>query len=134
MTIEQKVKDMILNQYKTLREFANHTDMPYGTIDGILRRGFGNSNVENVFKICKVLGISADELGNGRIVPVDKNIQRRSHMTDIDAIIDFTKKNIREYNDLTIDGLPMTQDEIEILLDAMDIGIGIIKRKRTRNK
>ena len=71
-------------------------------------------------------------MANNRIVPIDKTIQRRSHMTDIDAIIEFTKKNIKEYSDLTIDGLPMTQNEIEILLDAMDIGIGIIKRNRAR--
>lgn len=134
MTIEQKVKDLILKEHKTLKEFAKKTGIPYGTVDGILRRGFGNSNVENVFKICKTLGISADELANGRIIPIDKNIQHRTHLTEMNDIIIFTKKNIKDYDDLTIDGKPMSEDEIEILLDAFDIAVGIIKRNRERVK
>lgn len=132
MSIEDKLRDLILTRNKSLREFVQQTDLSYSTVDSILRRGIGNSSLSNILKLCSALGISADELANNRIVPIDKTIQRRSHMTDIDAIIEFTKKNIKEYSDLTIDGLPMTQDEIEILLDAMDIGIGIIKRNRAR--
>lgn len=132
MSIEDKLRDLILTRNKSLREFVQQTDLSYSTVDSILRRGIGNSSLSNILKLCSALGISADELANNRIVPIDKTIQRRSHMTDIDSIIEFTKKNIKEYSDLTIDGLPMTQDEIEILLDAMDIGIGIIKRNRAR--
>lgn len=97
-------------------------------------RGVANASIGNVLKICKALDISVDELANNRIVPSSENLQRRTHMTDIDAIISFTKRNIAEYNDLTIDGQPMTQNEVEMLLDALDIGLGIIKRNRERNK
>ena len=134
MTIEEKLKDLILTRYKSIREFVQHTDMSYSTVDSILRRGIANSSLTNVLKLCHVLDISADELANNKIVPVGKNIQSRSHLTEIDEIITYTKKNIQEYSDLTIDGQPMTQNEIEMLLDALDIGIGIIKRNRERDK
>lgn len=134
MTIEEKLKDLILTEYKSVRKFVQYADVPYSTVDTILKKGIANASVTNVIKICKALDISADELANNRIVPAGKNIQRRTHMTDIDAIIDFTKRNIHEYNDLTIDGEIMTQNEIEMLLDALDIGIGIIKRNRERKE
>ena len=132
MTIEEKIKDLIISRHKSLRAFVHTTDLSYSTVDSILRRGVANSSLTNVFKLCDALEISADELGNNKIVPKNTNIQRRSHMTEINDIISYTKRNIQEYDDLTIDGEPMTQNEIEMLLDALDIGIGIIKRNRAR--
>lgn len=135
MTIEEKLKDYILSNYKSLRNFVNSSgiDLPYSTIDGMLKRGIGNATIDNVLKICKTLNISADELANNRIVPINTTIQSRSYMTDIDKIIEYTKRNIHEYNDLTIDGQSMSENEIEMLLDGLDIAIGIIKRNRKRN-
>lgn len=134
MTTEEKLKEYILSRYKSIREFVSYTDLSYSTVDSILKRGVENSSVSNIIKICKVLGISADELATGKIIPSGQSIQTRSHMTDIDAIIEFTKRNITEYKDLTIEGSPLTENEIEMLLDALDIGIGIIKRNRKRNE
>lgn len=134
MTTEEKLKDLILSRYGTLKDFVPLTGLSYSTVDTILRRGIKKSSVSNIIKICQALGISTDELGNDRIVPVDKNIQNRSYMTEINDIITFTKKNIKEYDDLTIDGQPMSQDEIEMLLDGLDIAIGIIKRNRARGE
>lgn len=132
MTLEERLKEMILAEYKSVQNFANQTGIKYQTLVSILNRGVNNANIQNVFKICHSLGIDTNELADGKIIPVDKNIQQRSHMTDIDEIIAYTKRNLQEYNDLTIDGRPMTQNEIETLLDALDIGIGIIKRNRAR--
>ena len=134
MTVEQRVKEMILMQYKTLKDFAKKIDIPYGTVDGILRRGFGNSNVENVFKICKELGISADELGKGKIVPVENTIQRKLTITEMSDIITVTKRNIEEYHDLTIDGKLMSEEELNTMIDAMELTLEYIRRRRKREK
>lgn len=133
MTIEEKIKELILVRNKSVREFVLQTDLSYSTVDSILRRGIANSSMTNVLKLCKALNISADELADDKIVPIGETIQNRTHMTDIDTIIAFTRKNIQEYNDLTIGGQPLSQNEIEVLLDAIEIGIGIIKRNRGRN-
>lgn len=68
MTIEERLKDLILSKYKSIREFTNTIQIPYSTLDTILKRGIRNSNVDNVIKICESLNISADALANGDII------------------------------------------------------------------
>ena len=66
--IENKIKDIIIEKYGSVKRFANKIDVPYTTIDTILKRGMLNSNVLNVIKICKELDIDVDELANNKIV------------------------------------------------------------------
>ena len=134
MTIEEKLKEYILSKYKSIREFVNTSgiDMPYTTIDGMLKRGINNASVTNVIKLCNVLHISTDELAKGKIVPTGSVIQKRTHIKEIEKIIKFSKMNLQEYNDLTIDGETVTEDEMMILLDVFEMGIDLIKKKRDR--
>lgn len=60
--IEEELKNLILEKYNSLRNFAIKIDLPYTTLDSILKRGLSNSNVANVIKICKGLNISPDKL------------------------------------------------------------------------
>ncbi len=131
MTVEENVKKMILNQYSTVREFAKEANIPYGTICGILRRGFGNSNVENVLKICKALNISADELGEGRIVSITKSITSQS--IELDGMIQDFKIKIQNYN-LIANGKKTNQEDIELLFDTIDIGVELIKKRINRRE
>lgn len=66
--LEQKLKSLILEQYGSLSKFAEIVDMPWTTLDSVLKRGIKKSNVSNIIKICQELQISADELANGKIV------------------------------------------------------------------
>lgn len=134
MSIEDKLKDLILSKYGSMVEFAKQIGMANSTLATIMSRGVHKSSVTNIIKICQALGISADELANDKIVPVDQNIQSRSRMKEIVDIIAFTKRNIQEYGDLTIDGQRMTEAEIEMLIDCIDITVEIIRRKRSRRK
>lgn len=70
-TIEEKLKEFILSQYKSIREFSMNIVMPYSTVDSIFKRGIANASVTNVNKICKSLNISADMLADGKIVYID---------------------------------------------------------------
>lgn len=67
--LEDKIKDMIISRYGSLRNFCNKIDVPYSTIDSILKRGIGKANVLNVIKICNALGLSVDSLKHGIIEP-----------------------------------------------------------------
>lgn len=129
MNIEEKLKNLILSKYGTVKDFSLATELPYGTVDTILRRGIHKASVTNIIKICQTLGISTDELAQDRIVPVESE---KSRTTDIDRILENTKSNIQGYDYVTINGEPMSQNEIDMLLDAIDIGIEIIKRNRIR--
>jgi len=71
MTIEKRLKHLILSQYKSLMAFANATGVPYTTVDSMLKRGVMNAGVGKVIKICRGLGISADGLADGKIIPYE---------------------------------------------------------------
>lgn len=62
MTLEDDLKKLIIEKYGSVRQFALQIDVPYTTIDTILRRGIDNSNVSNIIRICKKLEISVDKL------------------------------------------------------------------------
>ena len=72
MTVEEKLKNLILVRHKSLREFTSLIDLPNSTMVSILNRGVKNASVGNIIKICNELGISADALADGEIVPVKK--------------------------------------------------------------
>ncbi len=60
--IEDELKKIIIDKYGSVRQFAQKIDIPYTTLDTILKRGIDNSNVVNIIKICKELKISSDKL------------------------------------------------------------------------
>lgn len=66
--IENKIKDMILEKYGSIRRFANKIQVPYTTIDTIFKRGLLNANVLTVIKICNELDIDINELANNKVV------------------------------------------------------------------
>lgn len=133
MTIEEKLKDCILTQYKSIREFTQKADMPYSTVDGILKRGIAHSSIGNVLKVCQALKISADELGKGNIVPASNG---REHVLVPEIADNIAQMNrFREnYNDLTIDGKYLTVDEYETILHANMIALELIRKERSKDK
>ena len=72
MSVEDNLKALILSRYKSLREFCGVIDLPYSTVDSILRRGVENAGVGKIIKICRHFDISADELARGNIVSIEK--------------------------------------------------------------
>ncbi len=62
--LEKELKELIINKYGSIRQFANSIDVPHTTVDSILKRGVDNSNLKNVIKICKALNISIDKLAD----------------------------------------------------------------------
>lgn len=133
MTIEEKIKDLILKRYHSIREFSIATDIPYTTLDSILKRGIGNSSVTNVIKISKALGISVDALADGEIVPILKRSLPAKNSTDlieIKEILTDTKDRLTHSGELTLDGDPISKSEIKSIIDAIDVGVEIAKRKK----
>lgn len=130
MTIEEKLKGLILSRYRSLREFTHEIDMPYQTIDSILRRGVDKASISNIIKICKALNISADELANGNIVP---NSLRHTmlDMTEIIDILDFVKFNLLERSDLTIEGMPADEIDLQVLSDGITITMELLKKRKS---
>lgn len=65
MSIEQELKGLILEQYKSIRAFSLEVDIPYSTIDTMLKRGISGTAISTVTKICNALDIDTDSLSRG---------------------------------------------------------------------
>lgn len=89
--IENKIKDLIIARYGSLSFFCKKINVPYSTIDSILKRGIGKANVLNVIKICNELGISVDSLKNGVIENVEKEeLSKKQLVFEIKYLVDKT--------------------------------------------
>ncbi|WP_458397865.1 hypothetical protein [Anaerotignum sp.] len=128
MTTEEKLKDYILSHYKSVHEFTQSIDMPYGTMASIFKRGIANSSVTNIIKICSALEISTDELAQGKIVPIIKTTS-----TKVEDIIEKIKYEISNSVDLTIDDEPVDEKSKQDILISLDMIIEFEKRKRMVN-
>lgn len=66
---EIRIREMIIEKYGSLKKFCEVIDMPWTTLDSILKRGIANSNITNVMKITKELNIDTENLATGVITP-----------------------------------------------------------------
>ena len=69
--IENKIKEIIITRYGSISHFCKKVNLPYTTVDSILKRGIAKANVLNVIKICDELNLSIDRLRHGIINPVE---------------------------------------------------------------
>ena len=128
MTIEEKLKALILNRYHSIREFTILAEIPYSTIDSIFKRGIGNSSVSNVIKICKTLGLSVDALANGEIAPAGKPQQTRiNDRIEIKEVLADTRDILIHSGEITLDGNPIGKTGIDSIIDAIDVGVELAK-------
>lgn len=125
MTIEDKLKNLILSRYRSIREFTQVIDMPYSTFDGILKRGIDNSSVVNVIKVCQALEISADALADGQIRPACNIRESQVDASDVAHIIDQVKSKILTYDNLTLQGKPIDPIIRNTLANSLDIVIEV---------
>lgn len=68
--LETKVKKIIISRYGTVKKFADIINLPYSTVDTILKRGFKNSNAYNVGLIFGALQLDTRSILDGKIRPI----------------------------------------------------------------
>ena len=131
MTIEDKLKNLILEQYTSVREFTIKIDMAYSTLDSIFKRGIQNATLTNVLKICKGLHTSADALANGDIEYQVLSMDDEHELIDI--IINLRCKLLSD-KELTFNNKPADQDTIQTILDTLEVGLTIATRNENRKQ
>lgn len=99
--LESNLKELIINNYGSLKKFSESINMPWTTLDSILKRGVANSNISNVLKITKALNINAEKLVDGEIVSTIEPMTVAAHfdgdeftadeLDDIRAYAEFVK-------------------------------------------
>ena len=127
MTIEDKLKNLIRQQYSSIREFTTTINIPYSTLNSIFSRGINNATISNILKICDALHISADALANGEIEYTIDPIDIQTH--EVTEIMDNIRKKLLNDRNLLFNGQPADKEAIQAILDAMEVGMEIAKRK-----
>lgn len=62
MTREDRLRNLILDRYISLRQFSIEADIPYSSLMTLLTRGVGGASFDTVVKICNALKIDPREL------------------------------------------------------------------------
>ena len=62
MNRELKLRNLILDRYTSLRQFASDAGIPYSTLMTLLSRGVGGASFDIVIRICKILEVDPLEL------------------------------------------------------------------------
>ena len=62
MSRELHLRNLILDNYPSLRQFALEADIPYSSLMTILSRGVGGASFDVVMQICKILQIDPSAL------------------------------------------------------------------------
>lgn len=86
MGLEEQLKSIILEKYKSVSAFSHATNIANSTLDSILKRGIINSGVTNVIKIFRALDLDMDSISTGTLSPAKSNV---SHVSDV-----FSKEEI----------------------------------------
>lgn len=61
MNREQKLRNLILDRYPSLRQFAFEADIPYSTLMTLLSRDIGGASFDVIIRICKQLDVDPME-------------------------------------------------------------------------
>lgn len=92
-TIENQLKQLILNNYDSISAFLKKIDMPRQTFESIMKRGIKKANIDNIFKICDELNITVDGISDGKIQYKNTSNETIAAHHDGD---DFTKEELEE--------------------------------------
>ena len=57
MNRETKLRNLILDRYTSIRQFAIEADIPYSTLMTLLSRDVGGASFDVIIKICKQLDV-----------------------------------------------------------------------------
>lgn len=62
MTIEDQLKNIILARYKSIRAFTIAFEIPYSTVDTMLKKGIKQSGVQTVLRIFDALDLDVESI------------------------------------------------------------------------
>lgn len=104
--MELKLRELIINKYGSLKKFCEKINMPWTTLDSILKRGVANSNILNVMKIANELNVDTESLASGQIIPAREKIHTVAAHKDGENFTPEELQKIEEYKKLLLAARP----------------------------
>lgn len=65
MTIEEQFKSLILEKFKSVRAFTRAIEVPYSTIDSMLKKGVSGTGIGTMIKVCNALNVDIESIEAG---------------------------------------------------------------------
>ena len=110
---EEKLKQLILSRYSSVKSFAEENGMPYSTVRSILERGIMNANVENAI-FSPLLEISKSE---SDILPIYNRLEEPRQ----EKVLDFAKGQLDEQeNSKVVSIFNKSQDDEDYITDYVE--------------
>lgn len=85
MTLEDQLKSIIKSRYKSIRDFSVSNNIPYSTIDSVLKRGIKGSSIDVALKIFRALDLDIESVATGTLQPLIQNKTSIPDSPEIDA-------------------------------------------------
>ena len=109
--IEQKIKEKILNEYKSLRAFTNAAGISYSTLDTALKKSIMGTGIGTIYKICNQLNLDINALEKGEIVEKTQTIS---------TVTSEEIKLIQKYRDLDPHGKEIVDGALSVELKRIE--------------
>ena len=119
MTIEEELKQYIIENFGSITNFCKQIGMSQSTLSTIFKRGIQRTSITKIFAICDGLGISADAIAQGEIIP--REMLDCSEYTDYYYIFDH----------MLVDGKKLNEYEIFHMKMAYDNSADLIRKMRS---
>lgn len=127
MTIEDKLKTMIVTKYGTMLDFSRVVGIPNSTLANILKRGVLNAGIENIIKICEALNISVDALACGKI---EKAERRETDEKDVGKILGDVLLLIAS-DEAYFEGVKLSKSEAFFVKNGVKIALEGVREERS---
>lgn len=99
MNREEFLKQLIEKKYGNVRAFSREADIPYTTVRSILERGVGKASVDIVIRMCKYLGISAEQISEDFTF----NKEITGTLTNLIQLVPERQLSVFEYSNKQLD-------------------------------
>lgn len=127
-TIEEQLKEIIVLRYGSVLAFSKIAGIPNPTVASILNRGIKNASVINVIKICQILGISTDDLADGKIIPVTDNLKNKN-LADVNTILGNAVGCLLNADKVVFDGKELQADAVKDLVNLLTLDVEFLRKK-----
>lgn len=134
------LKELIEKKGISKRAFAEEIGLPPTTLQSMLERGVGKASIDNVFKVCRGLGITTEQLEE-MAKRDDSNFElNRRDERDIAIDLERIMNNLESNEALAFNGdeLEIDEEGKELLRNALEQSMRIAKqmakKKFTPNK
>lgn len=131
MTVEEQFKSEILRRYKSVRAFTQAINVPYSTIDTMLKKGIGGTSVQTVLKVCSALDIDIESIESGHLY---KKTAPISAEADTEAAIEVKLFNLLSENGYIQEGGDISDDDLEFFQSLLSLARTYMNQRRKNSK